>query len=203
MYIPTAIDKALTLDELLLLDDEPFVRAAYQTLLGRPVDDSGLRNYIGQVRRGVAKEEVITELARSPEGRARGLDTAPGLQPLLIAQEHQLRCRMCRVIRKLLESALAPVLTQLRVIDNRLYRLERMALAVPLPTNAAAPPQSLPNPGVPSVADDGSVLAHPIVLDDRESESQFEALAHRLLRSSEAASLRRGRAPTQTARHGA
>lgn len=203
MYIPTAIDKPLTLDELLLLDDEPFVRAAYQTLLGRPVDDSGLRNYIGQVRRGVAKEEIITELVRSPEGRARGLDATPGLQPLLTAQEHQLRCRWCRVIRRLLANALAPLLTQLRVIDNRLYRLERMALAVPLPAHAAVPAQPLPGPGAPSVANDGSLLARPIILDNRESEAQFEALAQRLLLSSEAASLRRGRVSAQRAQHGA
>jgi len=113
-------------DQLLLMDDEEFVRSAYAVILARPVDESGLRNYLGQVRRGISKEQIVVELATSPEGRARG-GPAALLADMLAAQLPRGNCRICKVIRRLLSDALQPLLQQLRVIDNRIYRLERAA----------------------------------------------------------------------------
>jgi FkbM family methyltransferase len=59
------------LNELLDLFDEDFVRAAYLAVLGRPVDPGGLTNYLTQIRRGEPKQNIISELATSAEGRNR------------------------------------------------------------------------------------------------------------------------------------
>lgn len=51
------------------LDGEAFVRQAYQRLLDRPADPSGLRNYTAQLAAGMSKAQLMAELESSPEGR--------------------------------------------------------------------------------------------------------------------------------------
>jgi hypothetical protein len=51
------------------LDDQAFLGKAYISILGRPVDPSGFRDYLSQLRGGVRRSEICAELARSEEGR--------------------------------------------------------------------------------------------------------------------------------------
>lgn len=70
-----------TLQELLSLDDVPFVQAAYQTLLGRDADFGGRDFYVRRLREGVSKIIILGQLRASEEGRVAraevsGLDEA-------------------------------------------------------------------------------------------------------------------------------
>lgn len=61
----------MTLQELLALPDEDFLRSVYVLILGREPDESGLNNYRRQLERGVSKKAIVAEVAESKEGRAR------------------------------------------------------------------------------------------------------------------------------------
>jgi FkbM family methyltransferase len=71
--------------ELLALDGDAFVRAAYQTLLRRDPDPDGLRNYIQELHSGVSKLSVLAKLRNSEEGR-RHQAALPGYHSARILQ---------------------------------------------------------------------------------------------------------------------
>jgi hypothetical protein len=51
------------------LEGEAFVRQAYQRLLDRPGDATGVQNYTTQLLAGLSKAQLVSELESSPEGR--------------------------------------------------------------------------------------------------------------------------------------
>lgn len=59
------------LRRLTLLDGEWFLHQAYRKILGRPIDNSGLQNYLQSLSKGEDKLRILYYLATSPEGRAR------------------------------------------------------------------------------------------------------------------------------------
>jgi hypothetical protein len=63
------IEQPVSIETLLDLPDEEFVKAAYLLVLGRNPDPSGLAHYSRQVREGEEKAAILAELARSEEGR--------------------------------------------------------------------------------------------------------------------------------------
>lgn len=72
---------ASTLPELLACHDQQFVCCAYQTLLGREPDPEGLGYYLGRLRMGFSKIQILAQLRLSNEGKTYaaklpGLDTA-------------------------------------------------------------------------------------------------------------------------------
>lgn len=67
---------------LLVLNDVQFVATAYLTLLRRPADSDGLVHYTSRLRAGHAKLDVLDLLARSREGRHKGV-VLPGLRKAL------------------------------------------------------------------------------------------------------------------------
>lgn len=60
-----------TLEELLSYHDERFINNAYLALLGRNADPEGLRYYVAKLRAGTGKLEILSELQKSAEGKAR------------------------------------------------------------------------------------------------------------------------------------
>jgi hypothetical protein len=58
------------------LDDQAFLGKIYITLLGRPVDPTGFRDYMARLRAGESREQICQELASSEEGRAFGQRSA-------------------------------------------------------------------------------------------------------------------------------
>lgn len=56
-------------NQLFELYDIAFVRAAYQFLLGRTVDDAGGDFYLTRLRSGIAKADIIFEISQSDEGK--------------------------------------------------------------------------------------------------------------------------------------
>lgn len=74
-----------SVDELLALEGPQFIGQAYLTVMGRAVDPEGFRHYDSQVRSGMSKIQVLSELRASSEGQAFGADVA-GLGAKLVAQ---------------------------------------------------------------------------------------------------------------------
>jgi GT2 family glycosyltransferase len=68
--IDALLARPITLDALLALDDREFIEHAYVTLLKRPADASGLRDYLAQLKRGANRLLLLRSLRESPEGRA-------------------------------------------------------------------------------------------------------------------------------------
>jgi hypothetical protein len=89
MSWPTRVDppgqEALTLEGLLALDGDVFVRAAYRRVLLRLPDSEGARHYGARLRAGVAKIRILAELSKSEEGS--GADPhVPGLKSAIRRQ---------------------------------------------------------------------------------------------------------------------
>lgn len=62
------------LNRLMLYHDRQFVELAYQIILGRPADESGLAHHVENLRVGESRREIIYRLANSDEARAKGFD---------------------------------------------------------------------------------------------------------------------------------
>lgn len=67
-----------SLQELLSLDDLDFVRSAYATMLGREADSEGETYYVGRLRHGIPKIQILYQLRQSEEARLFP-DPLPGL----------------------------------------------------------------------------------------------------------------------------
>lgn len=71
MTQPLALSAAQSVDQLLVMDDTDFIQAAYQALLGRPVDAAGLSHYRAALAQGRSRLQVLADLRYSSEGRQR------------------------------------------------------------------------------------------------------------------------------------
>lgn len=60
-------------NRFLAYHDEEFLQVAYRALLQRDVDPDGRARYLGMLRSGVSRKDVIFELIRSKEARAKGI----------------------------------------------------------------------------------------------------------------------------------
>lgn len=69
---------ASSVRELLSLHDEPFVRCAYSTILGRDPEPEGYSHFLGRIRNGDDKRAILAAIRLSPEGRQRKI-VLPGL----------------------------------------------------------------------------------------------------------------------------
>jgi Domain of unknown function (DUF4214) len=111
-----------SLEALLDLHDDVFVRCAYKVILGRMPDPGGQQNYVSQVRQGIHKAQIVVELALSPEGRLKSVEL-PGLQSLIRRYRKRAPSIWRRLFRQLTRAATEPTERQLRAIDNQLYLL--------------------------------------------------------------------------------
>jgi HPt (histidine-containing phosphotransfer) domain-containing protein len=69
VFTPRA-DGRYRLEELLRHDDAEFIRCAYLAMLRRAPDESGFAHYLGRLRAGAHKVELLASLRYSQEGRA-------------------------------------------------------------------------------------------------------------------------------------
>ncbi len=84
--IENTVSEIKSVEELLELNDELFVDAAYMIVLGRTADSGGKRTYLRKLRAGAGRGSVILWLSKSDEGRRHNADL-PGLAQYLRAQE--------------------------------------------------------------------------------------------------------------------
>lgn len=83
-------------DQLLALDDLPFVEALYGRLLRRKGTPEELEFYVSQLRSGYGKAEVTVDFAALPEMLAKGLPLS-GLQQY-VARRRRLRKSIWRFL---------------------------------------------------------------------------------------------------------
>ena len=123
MNEPSLQSSIHSLEEILELHDEAFVKAAYRSILGRAPDLGGLQNYLSQVRAGVNKIQILRDLAQSPEGVAT--TRAPrGMQHILRKYgKHPPIWR--RIVGQMTGRRRESIDRQLRILDNRLYLAEQ------------------------------------------------------------------------------
>lgn len=112
-----------SLQAVLVLHDEDFINAAYALILSREADSDGLGNYLLKVRAGASKASVIAALARSAEAAEQGVDAATVIRNL--AQFEAVDSLWSRFLRRVTPGSSATVERQLRIIDNRLYLIEK------------------------------------------------------------------------------
>lgn len=74
---------SISLDALMNYQDSQFVEESYRTLLKRSPDREGLAYYVGRLRAGVPKIQILDQIHRSKEGAAASV-TVPGLKSALI-----------------------------------------------------------------------------------------------------------------------
>jgi hypothetical protein len=119
-----ALEPAASVDELLAMQDAQFVACAYISILGRPVDPDGLRTYLGHVRGGADKTELVLEIARSPEAQdSPGIKLA-GLDLLAQRTRRNRPSFFSRLISSLIKSSSIPLQRRIDVCDYRITELE-------------------------------------------------------------------------------
>jgi len=194
---------AQSAQELLSLQDESFVRAAYQSILRRPADPGGFEHYVAQVRQGTAKEVIVAGLARSPEGRSRPREL-PGLKELL-RRNPSVRYLLQRLLRRVGLSFGQSIAAQLRQIDNSLYRMAQasavrfdrleadatmikhlLQVQVPSMSNSAAHTNAAAATGHRP-----SIVASRVVLHDESAQGVISELSRKIADSAEASLLSR------------
>ena len=115
---------AASVDELLAMQDAQFVACAYISILGRPVDPDGLRTYLGHLRGGADKTELVLEIARSPEAQdSPGIKLA-GLDLLAQRTRRNRPSFFLRRISSLIKNSLMPLQRRIDVCDHRITWLE-------------------------------------------------------------------------------
>lgn len=76
-----------TLDELLVYQNDAFIKKAYQILLGRSPDSEGMKYYLNRLNSGVNKVEVLFQLRNSPEGKSKRVNIL-GLHQAIRRHKH-------------------------------------------------------------------------------------------------------------------
>jgi hypothetical protein len=122
---PPSQSSTHSIEEILKLYDEAFVRSAYKAVLGRVADPGGFANYLAQVRAGVDKVHILAELARSSEGIKREPNVR-GLQQVIAKYHRSTSSILVRIFRRLTKASTESVERQLRIVDNRLYLVEQV-----------------------------------------------------------------------------
>lgn len=125
MHNKPPVDTSLSaMQSLLQLYDKNFVIKAYETILGRSPDQSGMQHYLAQVRSGVAKEELIAELIRSPEGQIRATEV-PALKQYIDKYPGRVNLFLSRVFRRFVGATSKKDEQCARALENRLFLMEQ------------------------------------------------------------------------------
>lgn len=124
-------ERQLELAAALDRQDDEFVRAIYRLLLARDPDAAGLESYLAQVRAGVDRILIATDIAHSEEATQRN----PVWQRLLPLRKERFR-GLSWLRRRLLGAELGELQGAINRLDNRLFRMGR---ELPTLANPARP----------------------------------------------------------------
>ena len=129
-------------DQLLALYDEDFVRCTYLSVLRRPADPAGLATYLGQIRAGTEKEQLIAAMANSSEAQALLADRLPGLTELVSRVRRSRPNVWARALRRMSSVAIRPLYVQLEALQYQLRILSAHASVSCLQANELAKAQN-------------------------------------------------------------
>jgi glycosyltransferase involved in cell wall biosynthesis len=110
----------LTLEELLDLDDDAFVLAAYRSILGRDADQEGFAYYLRRARDGIDKLHILGQLRFSREGQSHG-EKIQGLDKAIRAN----KLRKLFGFKAALRHRTNTTESRLRVVEGMLHSLLR------------------------------------------------------------------------------
>ncbi len=125
MQLSTGITNMSTivpsLSSLLSRHDVDFIECAYQTLLGRAPDPEGLNYYVGQLRTGISKMQILTALHFSNEGKSQPLSIL-GLEKAIKLHrmgQYPIIGGIFRWINK--TEGKSPIECKLRALENQIF----------------------------------------------------------------------------------
>ncbi len=93
---PDPLAPQIPVETILAADGWQFIELAYQTVLGRAVDQAGFKHYSAQLSRSNGKMRVLADLRESAEGRQRAA-VIPGLDERVLAFRRRSRSPLHRV----------------------------------------------------------------------------------------------------------
>ncbi len=109
------------LKSLLRRHDQDFIESAYRTILRRPADPEGRDFYLGRLRTGEPKLQLLVELSDSPEARLAG----PPMHGLAAASRRLRWARLPLIGRLVGTEATADTQVRLRAIEQQIARVAR------------------------------------------------------------------------------
>lgn len=105
--------------------DEEFVRVAFRYYLGREPDGPGLDHYLVGIRRGLSRQRVLADIARSREARLRGR-RATGQRSLEVAVDlDRIPLLGALVVLLKFSAGIKHHMRDMRAMQNHLYRLSK------------------------------------------------------------------------------
>jgi len=117
------------LEDLLVFNDEAFVRNAYRAILRREPDDSGFADYLENLRNGrISKVDVLSSLRFSPEGQLRDVKVSGLNKPPLFPKLYNVPVLGYLIERLVAITRLPALITDHRRLESHLTaRDERLA----------------------------------------------------------------------------
>jgi hypothetical protein len=183
---PSTLQNIRNVDQLLTLDDLPFVEALYGRLLRRKATPEELEFYVGQLRSGYGKAELMVDFAALPEVIAKGLPLS-GLQQY-VAKRLKDRKSIWRFIGRArqqdsqlnrLENSLGRVLHEVDVMRQAArQRFAALESQLNLAT-ADSPSQTASGPTAPPEEVDLSGVSVAVRRIFREVSREVESASHR------------------------
>lgn len=105
-------------EELFSLHDERFIKRAYQLILNREPDSIGFNHYLGRLRAGSSKIEILADLKASHEGKSKVLHDAH-IGNLISTHMFEKKSMLNR-LSKLFNSSNIETINQIRAINNKI-----------------------------------------------------------------------------------
>lgn len=105
--------------------DEEFLAQVFAFYLGRPADEEAVAHYTRLLRSGASRQQVLLDVARSPEARKRG-KTARGegrVAAALFVDRIPVVRTLAAIVRFNLN--LRAHMRDMRALQNHLYRLSK------------------------------------------------------------------------------
>jgi Domain of unknown function (DUF4214) len=123
---PSAVGAVDDLKSLLQHQDRQFIECAYLTLLKREPDPQGLGFYLGRLRGGEAKLQIVSELYSSMEARQSGADLPWLRSPL--RRQRLTRLPVLGILLKTLinRESKSELGIRLRVLEQKVFLLEQL-----------------------------------------------------------------------------
>ncbi len=118
-----------SVDQILNLHGDAFVARAYELLLKRSPDQDGMRNYLQRLRVGDSREQILAQIAESPEGQKCGAELK-GLPELILSQRASSR----RIFGNFFRGS--QIERQVHRVENEFGRLAQALIARGVDTSA-------------------------------------------------------------------
>lgn len=111
-----------SLDDLLACHDKQFIFYAYKILLGREPDPEGLNYYLGWVRKGYSKIQILSQLRLSAEGKTQA-ETLSGLDRAIRCYKRGQYPLIGWLFRRSNSEGNHAIERKLRCIENQIFLL--------------------------------------------------------------------------------